>query len=249
MTIFIASYITLLGLILGSFYNVVALRVPAKESLLHPPSHCPNCNTRLKARDLFPAISYLLSGGKCRYCGTKVSGLYPLGEVATGLLFLWVYLQFGLTGRGAIGYILVSLSVIVMVADLKYMLIPNKVLLFFLPLLLILVLFFPEGPLWQHLLGAVLGGGILLLFALFGGMGVGDVKLFALLGWVIGFPNVILAFLIACLLGSVVGGMLMLVGLIKRKQRIPFGPWLVVGALISYGYGSHIIGAYLSLLG
>lgn len=249
MTIFIASYITLLGLILGSFYNVVALRVPAKESLLHPPSHCPNCNTRLKARDLFPVISYLLSGGKCRYCGTKVSALYPLGEAATGLLFLWVYLQFGLTGRGAIGFILVSLSVIVMVADLKYMLIPNKVLLFFLPLLLILVLFFSEGPLWQHLLGAVLGGGILLLFALFGGMGVGDVKLFALLGLVIGFPNVILAFLIACLLGSVVGGMLMLVGVVKRKQRIPFGPWLVVGALISYGYGSHIIGAYLSLLG
>lgn len=249
MTIFIASYITLLGLILGSFYNVVALRVPAKESLLHPPSHCPNCNTRLKARDLFPVISYLLSGGKCRYCGTKVSALYPLGEVATGLLFLWVYLQFGLTGRGAIGFILVSLAVIVTVADLKYMLIPNKVLLFFLPLLLILVLFFPEGPLWQHLLGAVLGGGILLLFALFGGMGVGDVKLFALLGWVIGFPNVILAFLIACLLGSVAGGMLILVGVVKRKQRIPFGPWLVVGALISYGYGSHIIGAYLSLLG
>lgn len=249
MTIFIASYITLLGLILGSFYNVVALRVPAKESLLHPPSHCPNCNTRLKVRDLFPVLSYLLSRGKCRYCGTKVSPLYPLGEAATGLLFLWVYLQFGLTGKGVIGFVLVSLAIIVTVADLKYMLIPNKVLLFFLPLLLILVLLFPEGPLWQQLLGAALGGGILLLLALFGGMGVGDVKLFALLGWVIGFPNVVLAFLIACLLGSVVGGMLMLVGIIKRKQPIPFGPWLVVGALISYGYGSHIIGAYLSLIG
>lgn len=249
MTIFIASYITLLGLILGSFYNVVALRVPAKESLLHPPSHCPNCNTRLKARDLFPVLSYLLSRGKCHYCGTKVSPLYPLGEAATGLLFLWVYLQFGLTGKGVIGFVLVSLAIIVTVADLKYMLIPNKVLLFFSPLLLILVLLFPEGPLWGHLLGALLGGGILLLLALFGGMGVGDVKLFALLGWVIGFPNVVLAFLIACLLGSVVGGMLMLVGIIKRKQPIPFGPWLVVGALISYGYGSHIIGAYLSLIG
>lgn len=131
MTIFIASYITLLGLVLGSFYNVVALRVPAKESLLNPPSHCPNCNTRLKARDLLPVVSYLLSGGKCRYCGTRISPLYPLGEAATGLLFLWVYLQFGLTGKGIIGFILVSLAVIVTVADLKYMLIPNKVLLFF----------------------------------------------------------------------------------------------------------------------
>lgn len=161
MTIFIASYITLLGLILGSFYNVVALRVPAKESLLNPPSHCPNCNTRLKGRDLFPVISYLLSGGKCRYCGTRVSPLYPLGEAATGLLFLWVYLQFGLTGKGILGFVFVSLAVIVTVADLKYMLIPNRVLLFFLPILLILVLLYPEGPLWHHLLGAVLGEGLL----------------------------------------------------------------------------------------
>ncbi|OMD62799.1 prepilin peptidase [Paenibacillus odorifer] len=249
MTIFIASYITLLGLILGSFYNVVALRVPAKESLLNPPSHCPNCNTRLKARDLLPVVSYLLSGGKCRYCGTRVSPLYPLGEAATGLLFLWVYLQFGLTGKGIIGFILVSLAVIVTVADLKYMLIPNKVLLFFLPLLLILVLLFPEGPIWHHLLGAVLGGGGLIPFVLLGGMGAGDVKLFALLGLVIGFPNVILAFFVACLLGSVVGGLLMLLGIIKRKQPVPFGPWLAIGALISFGYGSHIIGAYLSLIG
>jgi leader peptidase (prepilin peptidase) / N-methyltransferase len=249
MTIFIAGYIILLSLTLGSFYNVVALRVPAKESLLNPPSHCPNCNTRLKARDLFPVISYLLSGGKCRYCGTRVSPLYPLGEAATGLLFLWVYLQFGLTGKGILGFILVSLAVIVTVADLKYMLIPNKVLLFFLPILLILVFLFPEGPLWHHLLGAVLGGAVLIPFVLLGGMGAGDVKLFALLGVVIGFPNVILAFLMACLLGSVVGGLLMLLGIIKRKQPVPFGPWLAIGALISYGYGSHIIGAYLSLIG
>ncbi|MEK4210402.1 MULTISPECIES: prepilin peptidase [Paenibacillus] len=249
MTIFIASYITLLGLILGSFYNVVALRVPVKESLLNPPSHCPNCNTRLKARDLFPVLSYLLSGGKCRYCGTRVSPLYPLGEAATGLLFLWVYLQFGLTGKGIIGFILVSLAVIVTVADLKYMLIPNRVLLFFLPLLLILVLLFPDGPIWHHLLGAVLGGVVLIPFVLLGGMGAGDVKLFALLGLVIGFPNVILAFFVACLLGSVVGGLLMLLGVIKRKQPVPFGPWLAIGALISFGYGSHIIGAYLSLIG
>lgn len=249
MTIFISIYITLLGMILGSFYNVVALRVPVGESLLHPPSHCPNCNTRLKARDLLPVISYLLSAGKCRYCGTKVSPLYPLGEAATGLLFLWVYLQFGLTVNGIVGLLLVSLAVIVTVADLKYMLIPNKVLLFFLPLLLILVLFFPEGPLWHHLLGGAIGGAVILPFALLGGMGVGDVKLFALLGLVIGFPNVILAFLLACLLGSVVGGILILLGIVQRKQPVPFGPWLALGTLIAYGYGSHLIGLYLSFIG
>lgn len=248
MTIFMASYITLIGLILGSFYNVVALRLPAGESLLQPPSHCPSCNTRLTARDLIPVLSYVLTGGKCRHCGTKVSPLYLLGEVATGLLFLWVYLQFGLTGRGITGLVLVSLAVIVTVADLKYMLIPNKVLLFFLPFLLLLVIMFPQENLWFHLLGGVIGGVVILLLALLGGMGMGDVKLFALLGWVIGFPNVILAFLIACALGTVVGGTLMLVGKVKRKQPIPFGPWLAAGSLIAFAYGPHLISGYLALI-
>lgn len=248
MTIYIASYIILLGLTLGSFYNVVALRVPAKESLLNPPSHCPNCNTRLKARDLFPVISYLLSGGKCRHCGTRVSPLYPLGEAVTGLLFLWVYLQFGLTGKGIIGYVLVSLAVIVTVADLKYMLIPNKVLLFFTAAADSCIAISRRTAM-ASLTGSCAWGGVLIPFVLLGGMGAGDVKLFALLGLVIGFPNVILAFLVACLLGSVVGGLLMLLGIIKRKQPVPFGPWLAIGALISFGYGSHIIGAYLSLIG
>ncbi|BCG61313.1 prepilin peptidase [Paenibacillus sp. URB8-2] len=248
MTIFIAIYITLLGLILGSFYNVVALRVPAGESLKSPPSHCTSCGTRLKARDLIPVFSWLAAGGKCRYCGTRVSPLYPLGELATGLLFLWSYLQFGLNGSGITAMMLSSLAVIVTVSDLKFMLIPDKALLFFLPILLLLTLLFPGGPLWLHLLGAAIGGGVILPFALFGGMGMGDVKLFALLGWVIGFPNVLLAFFTACLLGTLVGGTLQLLGVVGRRQPIPFGPWLAVGGLLAYGYGSQIIGGYLSLI-
>ncbi|WP_238651088.1 prepilin peptidase [Paenibacillus piscarius] len=249
MTIIVASYITLIGLILGSFYNVVALRMPAGESLLRPPSHCPSCNSRLKSRDLVPVLSYMLNRGKCRYCGNRISPIYVLGEAATGLLFLWIYLQFGLTGKGIIGYILVSLAVIVTMTDLKYMLIPDKVLLFFLPLFFILVLIFPEGSLVSHLLGAVSGGGILLLLALFGGMGLGDVKLMTILGFVLGFPNVILAFLIACLLGTIVGGALLITGRIRRKQHIPFGPWLAIGALLAFAYGSDLIGSYLALIG
>ncbi|WP_379135565.1 prepilin peptidase [Paenibacillus sp. sgz500958] len=245
----IAIYITLLGLVLGSFYNVVGLRVPVQESLVRPPSHCPSCEKQLKRRDLIPVLSYVLSGGKCRYCGIRVSLLYPLGEAATGLLFLWVYLTFGLTGQGLVGFLLVSLAVIITVSDLKYMLIPNKVLLFFLPLVLIAVPFVTDELLWHHLLGAVLGGGVILLLALFGGMGLGDAKLFALFGWVIGFPNVILAFMLACLLGTIAGGIMILLGSAERKQRIPFGPWLAAGSLIAYGYGSWIIDLYLSLIG
>ncbi|WP_036721191.1 prepilin peptidase [Paenibacillus sp. FSL R7-277] len=248
MTIIVASYITLIGLILGSFYNVVALRIPAGESLLRPPSHCPSCNTRLRSWDLIPVLSYSLNRGRCRYCGSRISPLYMLGEATTGLLFLWIYLQFGLTGKGIIGYLLVSLAVIVTVSDLKFMLIPDKVLLSFLPILATAVLFFPEGPLVSHLLGAAAGGGILLLLVLFGGMGMGDAKLMALLGLVLGFPNTILAFLLACVLGTVVGGTLLFTGKIQRKQHIPFGPWLAAGALLAFAYGSHLISGYLALI-
>lgn len=249
MTTLIAIYITFIGMVLGSFYNVVGLRVPAGISIVKPPSKCGSCGTRLKSRDLIPVFSYLLTGGRCRTCGTRISVLYPLGEAATGLLFLWVYLRFGLTAEGATGFLLVSMLVMVTVADLKYMLIPNKILLVFLPAFVVLISLSPNGPLWQHALGAVLGGGVVYLLAWFGGMGMGDVKLFALCGWIVGFPGVILAFLAACFLGTVAGGMLLLLGIVKRKQPIPFGPWLAAGTLITYGYGSQIIGGYLSLIG
>jgi leader peptidase (prepilin peptidase)/N-methyltransferase len=128
------------------------------------------------------------------------------------------------------------------------MLIPNKVLLFFLPVLVLLRLFFAEGAIWSYVIGAVVGGSIIFLLALAGGMGMGDAKLFVLCGWAIGFPNVILAFLLSAAIGTLVYGILMLLGLIKRKQPVPFGPWLAIGTLIAYGYGSEIIGGYLSLI-
>lgn len=247
MTLIISIYALICGLLLGSFYNVVGLRVPAGESIIHPPSHCTGCGTRLKARDLVPMFSYLLSRGRCRHCGIKLSALYPLGEALTGLLFLWVVLHEGISGRALIGLVLVSLAVIVTVADLKYMLIPNKVLLFFTPILVAIVLIFPEGQLWSHLAGAAIGGGITFILALFGGMGMGDVKLFALCGWVLGIPNVLVAFLAACIMGTVVYGLLILAGVLRRKQPVPFGPWLAAGTLLAYGYGTTMISGYLSL--
>ncbi|USB33684.1 A24 family peptidase [Paenibacillus sp. YPG26] len=251
MSIFIAIYVTLLGLMLGSFYNVVALRVPAGESIIHPPSRCSSCGTRLRARDLIPVFSYLFSGGRCRNCSAKLSALYPLGEAATGLLFLWVYLRTGLAGESLVGLALVSLGVIVTISDLKYMRIPNKVLLFFAPLLILLRILVPEYSLWSHMLGALAGGGIILLIIVIsgGGMGMGDAKLLALCGLVIGLPNTLLALFIACVLGTLVGGVLMLAGILQRRQPIPFGPWLIIGIFVAYGYGSQIISGYFSLIG
>ncbi|OWA36221.1 prepilin peptidase [Saccharibacillus sp. O16] len=251
MTIFISIYIAIIGLLFGSFFNVVGLRVPAGESIVRPPSRCGSCNHQLGAKDMVPVFSYLFSGGKCRHCGVKVSPIYPLFEAATGFLFLWTYLRFGLTGAAAIGVVLASLCVIVTVADLKYMRIPNQVLLFFTPILIVLRLVFMEAPWWHYVLGGVFGGGLILLIALVtrGGMGMGDVKLFALCGFVLGLGPTVLAFMLACLCGTVIGVVLIAFKRVQRKQPIPFGPWLALGTLIAYLYGTQIIGAYFSLIG
>ncbi|MEC0270146.1 prepilin peptidase [Paenibacillus anseongense] len=252
MTLLIASYIFILGLVLGSFFNVVALRVPAKQSVINPPSACPKCGTKLKAKDLIPVISYIFTRGQCRYCGTKVSILYPLGELATGLLFLWAYVHFGITVESLIALTLVSLLVIITVSDLSYMLIPNKILIVFFPIFIVLRFIFPgDQAWWSYVLGAVIGGGIIVLIAILsrGGMGMGDAKLLTVCGAVLGLSHIMVAFVLACMIGSLIGGLLLLLKITKRKQPIPFGPSLALGILISYGYGSDMIKAYLTLLG
>ena len=251
MTIFIAIYITVVGLLFGSFINVVGLRVPVGESVVRPPSRCGNCGTRLGAKDMIPVFSYIFSKGRCRHCGTKVSPIYPLFEAATGLLFLWMFLRFGLTGTAALGIVLASLCVIVTIADLKYMRIPNKVLLFFAPILIVLRFLFMDAPWWQYGLGGLFGGGLILLIALLtkGGMGMGDVKLFALCGAVLGIGPAVLAFMLACAFGTIVGMLLISFKIVQRRQPVPFGPWLALGTVIAYLYGTQIIGGYFSLIG
>jgi leader peptidase (prepilin peptidase)/N-methyltransferase len=216
MTIFMAYCFFGFGLIFGSFFNVVGMRVSANQSVIYPTSHC------------------------LVYCT----------EAITGLLFLWIYFKFGLTLAGLNGIILVSLSIIITVSDLKYRLIPNKVLLFFFPILVIVRFLFPISTLWNHLLGAVVGGGIIVLIVILsrGGMGLGDAKLFILCGWAVGVPHILLALFIASLIGSLIGGILLLLKIVKRKQPIPFGPYLALGSLIAYGYGSDLIRFYLSIL-
>ncbi|REE66672.1 type 4 prepilin peptidase 1 [Paenibacillus taihuensis] len=250
MTTAIAIYLLLIGLICGSFFNVVGLRVPKKQSLLYPPSTCGSCGTRLRKRDLVPVFSYLFARGRCRHCKKQVSLLYPLGESATGLLFMLMYIRIGLSLELVAALLFVSLCIIVTVSDLVYMLIPNNVLLAFLPLVLIVRLFQHGEPLWHYGLGALLGGGILLLVHIVsrGQMGLGDVKLFALFGLIIGFKSIIVALLLACLAGTLIGGLLMLIRRVRRKQAIPFGPFLALGSLIAYCYGDAIIDWYLNVL-
>ncbi|WP_421380200.1 prepilin peptidase [Bacillus salacetis] len=238
------------GLLLGSFYNVVGLRVPLNQSIVKPRSACPGCGHTLTAMNLIPVLSYLNQGGRCSRCRERISPLYPLVEAATGALFFFSYSIIGWEWELLVALTLVSLFIIIFVSDIKYMIIPDKVLLFFSGLFLIERIFIPLSPWWDSLAGAVIGFSLLLLIAVIskGGMGGGDIKLYALIGLVLGLKPMLLSFFLATLLGAVIGIIGLSAGFFERKKPIPFGPFIAAGALISYFYYENIINWYLSLL-
>lgn len=240
-------FIFLFGLVFGSFYNVVGLRVPQKESIVHPPSHCTKCQRRLTALDLVPVLSYVFLGGKCRSCGNKISWVYPVIELMTGVLFAFAYWRLGWSIELIVAFVFISLLVIIVVSDLAYMQISDKVLIFFLPLLAIGRVLSPLTPWWDSLVGAVVGFGILYIIAVLsnGGMGGGDIKLFFLIGLVLGTIDTLLTLFLAAVIGMIVGFTVLSKNKQGRKTPIPFGPSIALAAVIVYFYGDLLINWYL----
>ncbi|MDR0138192.1 A24 family peptidase [Metabacillus idriensis] len=240
------------GLLLGSFYNVVGLRVPMKQSIVAPRSSCPGCGHTLTAGELIPVVSYVLQGGKCRKCNASISPLYPFVEGMTALLFAAAALLIGWSGELAVALTLISLFMIIFVSDIKYMIIPDKVLLFFAGLFLIERIFIPLSPWWDSLIGAAAGFFLLLSIAFLSngrGMGGGDIKLFAVLGFALGWKLVLLSFFLSCLVGSVIGLAAILTGKVKRRQPMPFGPSIMAGTLLAYFCGEELLMWYFRLIG
>ena len=240
-------FLFLFGLVLGSFYNVVGLRVPQKESIVQPPSHCTKCQRQLMALDLVPVLSYVFLGGKCRSCGNKIAWIYPVMELLTGLLFAFAYWQLGWGVEFIVALFFISLLVIIVVSDIAYMLIPDKVLLFFLPFLVIGRVLSPLTPWWDCAVGAVVGFGILYIIAVIsnGGMGGGDIKLFFLIGLVLGTMHTLLTLFVAAVIGMIVGLVVLTKNKQGRKTPIPFGPSIALAAIIVYFYGDSLIDWYL----
>lgn len=239
----------LYGIVLGSFYNVVGLRVPQGQSIVSPRSACPTCGHQLRAIELIPVLSYLLQGGKCRVCKTGISPIYPIIEFLTGVLFATAPLVVGWNSELLIALTFISLFIIILVSDTAYMVIPDKVLLVFAGIFLLERLFFPLLPWWDSLLGAGIGFGLLLIIALVskGGMGGGDIKLFALIGFVVGVKTLLLAFFLSTFLGAIFGLVGMALKVVKKGKPIPFGPFIALGTLLAYYFGESIINAYLDL--
>jgi leader peptidase (prepilin peptidase) / N-methyltransferase len=238
------------GLIFGSFFNVVGLRVPKNESIVTPPSHCTVCDRRLTFKDLVPVFSFVFLKGKCRGCGTKINWIYPVMELTTGVLFAFAFWKIGLSFELIVTILFISMLVIITVSDLAYMLIPDKVLLFFGVLLIIARAFSPLDPWWDSIIGAVGGFGILLLIAILskGGMGGGDIKLFAVLGLVLGIIPTLLTLFLAAFIGAIVGVIHLRRSKQGRKTPVPFGPSIALAAIIVYFYGTQMLDWYTNLL-
>lgn len=250
MEILILSYIFLLGLYFGSFFNVVGIRVPKKETLLGR-SHCTNCDRQLNHFELFPVIGYLVLKGRCKGCNTKISPFYPIMELLTAILFTGSYfiLQDNLLEFSVV-ILFISLLIIITVSDVYYQIVPDIVLLVFGVLILVLRIIGPTEVLIEGLIGAVLGFGFLYLIAWYGkkrfktdALGGGDIKLYLIIGLVLGYELVFLSLLFASLIG-------LLYNAFKRNKDklIPFVPFIFAGALLTYYVGDTVIEWYLNLI-
>ncbi|WP_195572205.1 prepilin peptidase [Paenibacillus sp. 1001270B_150601_E10] len=250
MTTLYFIYAAIAGLLLGSFYNVVGLRVPIGESIIRPRSHCTTCQRTLGAGELVPFFSYLVQKGTCKGCGTSISILYPLTEIGTAAMFVSMPMLIGWKPEVIVAWALISLLILICITDLQYMLIPDKILLVFAILFVALRIVIPSGPWWDIPLGAAVGFSLLLLIAIVSknGMGGGDIKLFAVLGLVLGWKGVLLAFLFSACYGTLIGVGGMVIGKVRKGQPMPFGPAIALGTMTSYLWGDRLLMWYFQLL-
>lgn len=263
MTIYYAVVFFIFGLVFGSFYNVVGYRLPKKESLAFPSSHCTVCNHRLGPLELIPVFSFLFLGGKCKVCKTKISWYYTIFELLTGLLFMVSYLKFGFTPECFISIVLVSALIIIIISDYKYFIIPDEIIL--ISILLISLGTFFRGALSNESfdvylgikdVGITLGYGFLSFCFMFilkivgdfmfkkESMGGGDIKLMFIIGMVLGFPLSIISIFVSSFIALPIA---FIMTYKKSEHEIPFGPFLSVATLILYFFSINTI-EFLTIL-
>ena len=244
-----------LGALIGSFLNVCIYRLPLGKSIVWPGSHCPSCGKAIEFYDNIPVLSYLWLIGRCRACRERISIRYPFVEAINAAGYLAILWTFGPTWTTVLYALLFSALLVVAGTDLTHKIIPNVVTLPGIVLgLLGAATVLPVGLL-NSLLGVAIGGGILWALAwaspyLFGkeGMGGGDIKLLAMIGAFLGWKPALLTIMIGSLTGSIIGISLIALRLMKRDEYIPFGPFLVLGALLSMFFAQPMLDWYQGLL-
>ncbi len=263
MELLIYIYLFIFGACFGSFYNVVGLRISDGKSISKPRSSCPKCGHVLCWWELIPILSYFLLVGKCRECKSHISTKYLLFEIVTSLLFMYCYFMFGFSGEFIISLMFVSLIIIISVSDLEYMIIEDKVLIFFFGLLVLLRVFiklptefltFNINHYLESLIGGLFGFILLYLIAFIGQivykqevMGGGDIKLYGIIGIVLGLKMTLLSLFFASTVGTVISLLLSSLKMINKEKPIPFGPFIGIGCLLTYFYGIEILKWYFNL--
>lgn len=249
-----ALYIILIfvfGLIIGSFLNVLILRQDSLKTILTTRSHCMNCKAKLGWLDLIPLVSYFLLKGKCRYCQQKISPQYPAVEFGTGLLFVFLLLNFGISWALLFYVIVFSLLTVVLVTDLKTEMVPELFVWISLALVLVFGWYFAGITIWYMILGGLIGGGVLAFLVYASGekwMGAGDIKIGVILGLIAGYPIVILGIFFAFVLGAVVGLIYVWLKGKTMKDSLPFAPFLIISALFCITYGKYLLSWYFGSL-
>lgn len=247
------TFCTLVGLCVGSFLNVVIARLPAGRSIAHPGSACPHCGTAIAWYDNVPVLSYFLLGGHCRTCQTPISWRYPVVEALCAVLFAAAFLRFGPNLRLAAALVLLSALVAITAIDFDHQIIPDVLSIPGIALGLLASLG-PGAPGWKDsALGVVLGGGVFVVIIVASslvlgqpGMGIGDVKLGAMLGAFLGWKLVLLSILLSVLIGGPLAATLLVTGRKGRRDPLPFGPFLALGGVVSLFWGETVLAWYFA---
>jgi leader peptidase (prepilin peptidase)/N-methyltransferase len=240
------AFLGAFGAAIGSFVNVLAYRLPRRESLVKPRSRCPQCERQIAAYDNIPVISWLLLRGRCRHCGTAISVRYPIVEALTALLFVLVGLEVGLEATLLPALAFTITLVAAAETDLEHRIIPNRLMAVSAVAAVVLWAIADPGRLPENLIAGVAAGGLMLLVAVAypAGMGMGDVKLAGVMGLYLG-ASVAPALFCGFAAGALVGiGIVAVRGPSARKQGVPFGPFLAFGGVIGLLWGPDLIEWY-----
>ncbi len=250
-----ALYAAVLGLIVGSYLNVVVHRLPRGISTVLPRSRCPACGGAIRALDNLPLLSYLILGGRCRACGAAISWRYPAVEGLSSVSFVACALRFGLSPEALVAAFFCCLLIVLAAIDLEHLMLPDRITL---PGIATGIAVQPwiAWVGWRGaLLGAALGGAVLLV--LYGGwyllrreegLGLGDVKMLAMVGAFLGWRGIVVTLFVGALAGSVAGLALIGSGRGDRKSKLPLGTFLALGAMVALFAGDRLVDAYLGVL-
>lgn len=250
MSVWLAVLLGLLGLIVGSFLNVCIYRLPRRESVNWPGSHCTACSRPLSWYENVPIISWLVLRGRCRTCGERISVMYPLVELITGVLFVAGYAIYGWTPMLAVRLTFACAMVVLFAIDLRHHLLPNVITVPGIVIGFLLSLFLPPG--WRaSLIGLIAGGGVLFVIAegyyrLRGveGLGMGDVKMLSMIGAFLGWKLMLVTLILGSFAGSLIGVGVIALGRGGMKAALPFGTFLAVGALTAAVAGDPLVEWY-----